>query len=47
MMNLNAILSSTNIAVAEDIPEEKRDQISNTILELEKATIKLGELVTK
>jgi len=43
----DAILSNANLAAIEDIPEEKRDQISNTILELEKATIKLGELVTK
>lgn len=43
----DTILSNANLAAIEEIPEEKRDQISNTILELEKATIKLGELVTK
>ncbi|MHC1719562.1 MAG: MBL fold metallo-hydrolase RNA specificity domain-containing protein [Clostridiaceae bacterium] len=43
----DAILSNANLAAIEDISEEKRDQISNAILELEKTTIKLGELVTK
>jgi metallo-beta-lactamase family protein len=42
-----AILSNTNIVVAQDMPSDKLDEISNTILELEKTTIKLGELVTK
>jgi len=42
-----AILSNTNLALIEEIPAEKMDEISNTILELEKTTIKLGELVTK
>jgi metallo-beta-lactamase family protein len=43
----DAILSNVNLAAVEDIPQEKRDQISNAILELEKTTIKLGEIVTK
>jgi metallo-beta-lactamase family protein len=42
-----AILSNANLAVIADIPSEKLDEISNTILELEKTTMKLGELVTK
>jgi metallo-beta-lactamase family protein len=42
-----AILSNTNIAVEGNIPVEKMNEISNTILDLEKTTIKLGELVTK
>jgi len=42
-----SILSNTNLAVIADIPSEKMDEISNIILELEKTTIKLGELVTK
>lgn len=42
-----SIMSNTNIAVEENIPGEKMDEISNTILDLEKTTIKLGELVTK
>jgi len=42
-----AILSNTNLAVEGNIPVEKMNEISNTILDLEKTTIKLGELVTK
>ena len=42
-----SILSNTNLAVIADIPSEKMDEISNIILELEKTTIKLDELVTK
>ncbi len=44
---VEAILANTNIAIEEAIPAEKMDEISNTILELEKATLKLGALVTK
>jgi len=42
-----AIMSNTSIAVEKSIPADKMDEISNTILDLEKTTIKLGELVTK
>jgi len=44
---VEAILANTNIAIEEAIPPEKMDEISNTVLELEKATLKLGALVTK
>jgi metallo-beta-lactamase family protein len=41
-----AIMSNANLAVEGNMPDEKMNEISNTILDLEKTTIKLGELVT-
>lgn len=45
--DIEAILSNTSIAIEKAMPEEKMVEISNTILELEKTTLKLGTLVAQ